>query len=146
MNIVKHNFKSEECIFTTSSEQDLKNKVAKKHKIETKKDRREMLKHKRNHAFRYVTFKCVKCDLLGEDELAMLGHTGKTHGDKFECGLCDYIAKDLERLETHLSTCETYKCNISDKIVTKLQDIKIKTHFLENHETKESNQLVKLVF
>ena len=71
----------------------------------------------------------------------MLVHTGKTYGDKFEFGLCDHIAKDLESLETHLSTCETYKCNICDKIVTKLQDIK--THFLENHKTKESNQLVK---
>ena len=57
------------------------------------------------------------------------------------CGLCEYITKDLETLETHIATCETYKCNICDKIVTKLQDIK--THFLENHKTKESNQLVK---
>ena len=71
----------------------------------------------------------------------MLVHTGKAHGDKFECGLCEYITKDLETLETHLATCETYKCNICDKIVTKLQDIK--THFLENHENKESNQLLK---
>ena len=155
----KQNLKCEQCKFTTSSEQGLKTHVAKKHKLETKtetnvtypttcdlcdktiKDRREMIKHKRNHSFRYVTFKCVKCDFLGEDKLAMLVHTGKTHGDKFECGLCDYIAKDLETLETHLSTCETYKCNICDKTVTKLTDIK--THFLQKHEANESNQLVK---
>ena len=67
-------------------------------------------------------------------------HLGKVHGDKFECGLCDYNAKDLENLEMHLSTCETYKCNICDMVFTNLSDIK--KHFSQKHESKENTKMV----
>ena len=59
-------------------------------------------------------------------------HLGKVHGDKFDCGLCDYNAKDLENLEMHLSTCETYKCIICDLDFTNLSEIK--KHFSQKHE------------
>ena len=32
----------------------------------------------------------------------MAVHVAKEHGENFECGLCDYVAKDLEALEMHL--------------------------------------------
>ena len=38
-------------------------------------------------------------------------HSAKLNWDKFECGLCDYEATDIENLEIHLSTCEYYKCD-----------------------------------
>ena len=38
-------------------------------------------------------------------------HVGKYHSEKFECGLCEYEAENLENLETHLFTCEIFECN-----------------------------------
>ena len=45
---------------------------------------------------------------LGENWSTMDVHHGKEH---FECGLCHHRAKTLERLETHLNTCELYICD-----------------------------------
>ena len=152
-------FKCKECKYTTASEQGLKTHVAKKHKTAQKKeemltfpitcelcdkelrDKKEMVKHQKNHSYKFVAYKCVKCDFLGEDEIGMEVHLGKEHGEKFVCGLCDYIAKSLENLETHLSTCETYVCTICDTIFTNLSEIK--THFLQNHEAKHRSRFVK---
>ena len=61
-------------------------------------------------------------------------HAGKNHSAILECGLCDYKAKDLESLETHISTCEIYECNICYFRVTKICDIK--THMNEKHENE----------
>ena len=54
-------------------------------------------------------------------------------GESFDCGLCDYTAKDMETLDTHLRTCEIYECVICDKKILQLANIK--THFKENHDT-----------
>ena len=51
-------------------------------------------------------------------------HIGKLHGETVECGLCNYKAKDLESLNLHISTCETYICEECCYRTTKLQDIK----------------------
>ena len=137
----------------------MKTHVAKKHKTAQKKeemltfpitcelcdkelkDKKEMVKHQKNHSYKFVAYKYVKCDFLGEDEIGMEVDLGKEHGEKFICGLCDYIAKSLENLETHLSTCETYVCTICDTIFTNLAEIK--THFLQNHEAKHRSRFVK---
>ena len=37
-------------------------------------------------------------------------HHGKCHNKLFECGLCDFLAKNLESLNLHLKTCEIYEC------------------------------------
>jgi hypothetical protein len=56
-------------------------------------------------------------------------------GESLECGLCDYTAKDLETLDTHLRTCEIYECVICDKKI--LQLVNIETNFTENHDTSK---------
>ena len=61
-------------------------------------------------------------------------HAGKAHSSNFECGLCDFKAKDLENLETHISTCEIYECNNCYFRVTQICEIKI--HMLEKHESE----------
>ena len=155
--MIGNKFKCEKCKFVSNSEQGLKTHVAKKHKSEKKKeiilkfpvscelcdkelkDKREMLKHQKSHSYQYVAYKCVKCEFLGEDEIAMDVHIGKEHGDKFACGLCDYIAKDLETLEIHLSTCETYTCTTCDIVFKSLSETK--THFIQKHESEEKKQL-----
>ena len=38
-------------------------------------------------------------------------HIGKQHGEKVECGLCNFGAKDLEALSMHISTCQIYLCD-----------------------------------
>ena len=49
------------------------------------------------------------------EEIDMDVHSAKLNWDKFECGLCDYEATDIENLEIHLSTCEYYKCEVCDE-------------------------------
>ena len=50
---------------------------------------------------------------------------GKIHCEKIECGMCDNIFNDLATLETHLSTCETYKCDECNFISFKLSEMKV---------------------
>ena len=35
-------------------------------------------------------------------------HTGKKHCENVEYSLCQYVAKDLETLDTRLFTCEIF--------------------------------------
>ena len=69
-----------------------------------------MKKHLKTHSFRYVQYKCNFCNYYAEDDIGIAVHVGKDHGENFECGLCEFVAKDLEALEIHLCTCEIYKC------------------------------------
>ena len=57
----------------------------------------------------------------------------KSHTDTFECGICDVSFGNSEDLETHLTTCEIYKCNCHscDFKQTKLSDIK--EHLEKDH-------------
>ena len=68
--------------------------------------------------------------------MTMEVHLAKHHNDKFECGLCEYVAKNLDNLEMHLSTCEIYRCNKCKTKFKNLQDLK--THFTKDHESKDS--------
>ena len=72
---------------------------------------------------------------MGYDEIDMDVHVAKLHGDKFECGLCDNEAKDIEELEIHLSTCEYYKCEECGEKIWKF--ISIKEHFTAKHGDSE---------
>ena len=64
-------------------------------------------------------------------------HVVRTHEENFECGLCDYEGKDLEALDIHLKTCETYQCGICSEKLSQLPDIKM--HFEEKHETYKNS-------
>ena len=58
-------------------------------------------------------------------------HIGKAHGENFECGLCEYIAEDLETLDVHLFTCNIYKCSRCEPKFKKLSDVR--THLETDH-------------
>ena len=54
------------------------------------------------------------------------------HGEKIECGICDYEATDMADVETHLTTCQFYECtNCEEKIML---FTKVKEHFLTMHK------------
>ena len=50
------------------------------------------------HSQKRAEFKCEECEFCGESELTIEVHLGKNHGEIFECGLCGFVAKDLENL------------------------------------------------
>ena len=154
-NMIKKNTKStveqlncSECEFTTTSKQGLKTHIKRKHtKLNSEKypkkcdlcemeldDHKEMNLHLKTHSYRELKFKCEDCSFWGPNSLTMEVHTGKCHSEKLECGLCDYKAKSMECLETHISTCEIYECDNCYLRVTKISDIK--AHMDEIHESE----------
>ena len=64
-----------------------------------------------------------ECDYVCENSLTMEVHIGQLHSEKVECGLCNYKANNLESLNLHISTCETYICEDCCYRTTKLHDI-----------------------
>ena len=53
-------------------------------------------------------------------------HVGKHKVEYFECGLCDYEFEKLDKLKTHLFSCEIYECG---ECYWRHRDLsKIKTH------------------
>ena len=134
-------------------EHGLKTHMARKHKSrediksfpqqctlcdEVLKDLKQQKTHMRMHSYKYVQYQYGTCDFTGGCDIDMEVHMGKVHGEKFECGLCDYEAKDLETLETHLLTCEIFKCNICK--IKMLQFSQLKKHFLDNHKQSEQTR------
>ena len=59
-------------------------------------------------------------------------HLRKSNSEKIECGICGFETKDMENLDTHLSTCEMYKCGQCDEKFKLLTDIK--KHIQETHK------------
>ena len=49
---------------------------------------------------------------------------GKSHSAQFECGLCEFVATNLENLEKHLNTYEIYQYDDCEKHFKKLAEIK----------------------
>ena len=153
--------KCTQCEFATVSEKGLKTHVVKKHKTEKKKkedtfqyprscdlcekeikNKIAMKTHMKTHSYKDVLYQCNKCDFLGGAEMDIAVHSGKAHGDCFACGLCEYIAPDLETLETHLFTCEIFECYNCETIFKSLGDLK--SHFVEHESsskhTKQSRE------
>ena len=117
-------FKCSDCEFVSKSRNGLKTHKAKMHtktkeseypaecelceaKLPSEKDMKE---HLRLHTYKRSTFKCEDCDFCSENFLTMEVHVGKQHSENFECGLCNYEAKDIEALNLHLTTCQIYVC------------------------------------
>ena len=149
-------FKCTQCEFTSVSEKGLKSHVVRKHKTEKKKkeetlqyprncdlcekeikNKNEMKTHMRTHSYKNVSYKCNKCEFLGYSEIDVSVHSGKAHGDCFECGLCEHISPDLETLELHLFTCEIYQCNNCETIFKNLGDLK--SHLVKEHESSSTH-------
>ena len=114
-------FRCEKCNFNTESKRGLKIHRRRKHtnleelvypKIcdfcdRTEYDSARMKNHLKQHTYKKSVYKCEDCEYFAPDELSLDVHSGKKHGT-FECGLCGYVCKDLEDLELHLFTSETF--------------------------------------
>ena len=64
------------------------------------------------------------CDSTGINAWTMQIHYGKSHSINFECGLCDFKAKNLENLQIHVKTCEIYECENCEFVSKQLSGIK----------------------
>ena len=60
------------------------------------------------------TYKCNECDFVAYYKTLEV-HLGKTHTEKFECGLCENNFANHKTLEMHLKTCEIYKTRYCQK-------------------------------
>ena len=74
-----------------------------------------MKRNMRNHSFKEAKVKCEDCNFVGQSRETMEVHTGKNHTDNFECGLCEHNFVNIGKLETHLNTCEVYRCRKETK-------------------------------
>ena len=86
----------------------------------------------KTHSYKEVYFKCEECDFLGSNSFTMDVHFGKVHSEKLECGLCAFQTDISEKLDSHIFTCETYKCERCDKLFANLADLKV--HILLEHK------------
>ena len=59
-------------------------------------------------------------------------HIGKCHTDQFECGLCDRKFENSPLLETHLNTCEMFRCRMCWQERTTISEIK--DHLQKKHK------------
>ena len=64
----------------------------------------------KEHSYRNAKYKCEDCDFCGDNFFTMEVHNKKYHSENLECGLCEFLAKDKDELDTHLTTCEIYDC------------------------------------
>ena len=139
-------FNCPDCDFSSGSQQGLRIHQRKKH---TKADvlefpkkcdlcdiellnKREMKFHVMNHSYKEVQFKCEECDFSGNNEISMEVHINKVHSEELECGMCEFEAKDLETLETHLVTCQIYECKHCAERWQSISDVK--KHMAEEHK------------
>ena len=88
------------------------------------------------HTLRETNYVCEDCDLIGDNEYTVEVHHGKCHSSGFDCGLCDYKAKSLNKSKIHLSTCEIYECDDCYFRVKTLYELK--AHMQELHENENT--------
>ena len=135
--------------FQTVSKQGLKTHLKRKHTSynlenypmkcticeEEMKNKEEMKDHMVTHSYIDTTdfiFKCEDCDFWGPNSITMKVHNQKSHGEQKSCGLCNHEFSENENLETHLFTCEIYKCDSCSQKFKSLPDIK--GHISEEHK------------
>ena len=156
--LTKQNSKSDtkvkcsQCDFEGNSEHGLKVHMARKHTVvletnikcelcgETFEKSCDLKKHVKTHSYKKASFKCVECEFVGSNEVTMAVHSGKTHSDNFDCGICEYQAKSKEELEIHLFTCEIYICSVCRSKEKTLSDLK--KHTEDEHTPYIYNNLM----
>ena len=62
--------------------------------------------HMISHSYQKLQFKCDECDFWGPNQHTMKMHIKRNHSEIITCGMCDFVAKDIEILDTHTFTCE----------------------------------------
>ena len=95
-------------------------------------DYQDMKMHMKYHSYKQVEFKCEECGYCCKNEPSMEVHIGKAHCESFECGLCDFVAGDNEKLDTHLFTCEIYECKVCEIRYNTLAELK--HHVCNEHQ------------
>ena len=92
--------------------------------------------HLKSHSFKEARFKCEDCEFVGMCKETMDVHAGKNHTDTFECGLCENVFENSEIMNTHIITCEVYRCKRCYIKQIKLSDIK--AHAEKKHKGEQS--------
>ena len=100
----------------------------------------EFKQHMKTHSYKLIDYRCAECDFMGSSEATMEIHMGKIHCEKIECGMCDNIFNDLGTLETHLSTCEIYKCDECSFITSHLSEMKV--HLDDQHSGGKGIEII----
>ena len=141
-------FECEKCDFKTTSKSGLKTHTKRKHTEITQdkfprkcdmceltfENAKELKRHMKTHSYQELRYKCEDCAFWGPNSISMEVHHGKMHCQNYECGMCEYPAKDSESLEIHIQTCEIYKCESCDNNVRCKTISEIKTHAEETHK------------
>ena len=94
----------------------------------------------KTHSYKLIDYRCAECDFMGSSETTMEVHMGKLHCEQIECGMCDIIFNDLATLETHLITCEIYKCEECSFKTSKLPEMKV--HMDDQHSEGRGIQII----
>ena len=141
-------YKCEFCDYQSNSKQGLKTHITRKHTKYSEETRpincevceiefictKELSKHMISHCYKdasILKFKCDECDFWGTNTITMEMHFRRLHSEIITCGLCDFVANNLEELDIHTFTCEIFKCNRCKKTLKTFQDMK--THFEIDH-------------
>ena len=118
--------KCKECEFETTSKHGLKTHMTRKH---TKFDKEsfpkqcdlcsktfenieDLEKHVITHSYKskdHLQFKCNECDFWCPNSVSIEAHIKKFHSENVTCGICDFKAETIEKLDTHVHTCQIYK-------------------------------------
>ena len=69
-------------------------------------------------------------------------HAGKTHTDNYECGLREVNFENGNDLETHINTCEIYRCKRCYLKFIQLSDVK--AHVEKKHKGVQSTLIQHL--
>ena len=57
-----------------------------------------------------------ECELVSSNERSMEMHHGRMHNGNLECGLCNFVAKDSDKLHLHLVACKWEFVNTKQRI------------------------------
>ena len=142
------------CDFETYKEKGLNIHKKRKHgaksicdlceeKFETARD---LKIHRNKHSYISNEYenenKCKKCDFQSATIETMEVHVGKHKVEYFECGLCDYKFEELDKLKTHLFSCEIYECG---ECYWRHRDLsKMKTHVRDGHDRASNLHHLKI--
>ena len=98
-------------------------------------DKERIEEHRISHSYKCsskLKYKCEECEFWGPNTRTMEMHVKKLHSEDISCGICDLKVKNVEELETHLVTCEVYRCSDCKTKFSTVSDIK--KHINKDHK------------
>ena len=76
----------------------------------------------------------------GQNQLTIEMHFRKNLSENITCGICEYVASDVETLDTHTIICEIFKClsmTCKNKVFKHISGIK--EHIKKKHSEENNN-------